>query len=248
MKPLVLVRGDALELPIRDGVAQCVVTSPPYLGQRVYGDSIQEIGREGTVDDFVATMVQVAKEVRRVLRPDGTYWLNLGEKGNGSGGAGGDYNAGGAKAGRPRYGRFLDKSFEVGQFLNVPGRVVSGLQDDGWRLRQTIVWSKGVESRESLTHVKRPRTSHEFIYMLQPGKGRAKFHPYPWGTGSVWDMDVARVGNGHLAPFPIELPARCILLSTDPGDLVVDPFAGSGTTLRAAHKLRRHAVGVDLYT
>jgi len=245
MTATVLCRGEARVLPVRSGVAQCVVTSPPYLGLRCYGDDGAEIGREATVLDFVVAMVRAAEEVRRVLRHDGVYWLNLGDRANGSGGAGGDYNRGGSKDGRSRYGRFCDPAYRNGQFLNVPGQVVRGLQKCGWRLRQTIIWNKGVDSRESLDHVNRPRSTHEYIFMLQPGPGRAKFRPRQW-TGSVWTFPPAR-GNGHLAPFPEELPSRCIELSTDPGDLVIDPFAGSGSTLRAAQNLGRDALGVDLY-
>lgn len=247
---MALVRGDALALPLRDGCAQCVVTSPPYLGQRIYGGSAQyEIGREEGVDAFAMVMVDVGREVRRVLRDDGIWWLNLGDKANGSGGAGGDYNAGGAKTGKPRYGRFRDPLFEVGQFLDVPGKVIDYLQDAKWRLRQYIIWDKGVESRESLEHVNRPRTSHEVILMLQPGPGRAKFFPDRLvETGSVWHFPPAhREGKNHQAPFPDELAHRCISCSTDVGDLVVDPFVGSGTTTRVANELERRAFGVDLY-
>jgi DNA modification methylase len=240
------LRGDAQRLPVRDGVAQCVITSPPYLGQRVYGTDPRELGREGTVLDFVRGIVSAAEEVRRVLCEHGVFFLSLADKANGSGGAGGDYNQGGSKQGRPRYGRFRDPRYEPGQFLNVPGWTVGALLRHGWRLRQTIVWDKGTESRESLDHVNRPRTSHEFIFMLQPGPGRSKYRPQSWGTGSIWTMKPAR-GNGHLAPFPEELPTRCIQIATDPGDLVIDPFVGSGTTLRAAELLGRRALGVDLY-
>jgi DNA modification methylase len=247
-----VIRADAMAMPIRDAVAQCVVTSPPYLGQRVYGDSPQlEIGREDCVDDFCIAMRSVGHEVRRILRADGIWWLNLGDKANGSGGAGGDYNAGGGKDGKPRYGKFHDPDYEVGQFLDVPGKVVTWLQLHGWRLRQHIIWDKGVESRESLDHVNRPRTSHESILMLQPGPGRCKFYPERLPeTGSVWHFHPANRGEkkNHQAPFPDELARRCILASSDPGDLVVDPFVGSGTTTRVAEDLGRRALGLDIYT
>lgn len=244
-----LIRADALKLPIRDGVVQCVVTSPPFLGQRVYGDSGDEVGRCDSVADFCNEMVLFAEEVRRILKPDGSLWLNLGDKANGSGGAGGDYNKGGSKEGKVGFGKFYDPEYEKGQFLDVPGKAVFALQLEGWRLRQAIVWNKLQESRESLKHVNRPRTSHEMIYMLTPGPGRCKFRPERLvETGSVWSFKPAQSEKkGHAAPFPDELPRRCILVSTDPGDLVVDPFVGSGSTSRVARELGRRSAGTDLY-
>ena len=97
-----LINGNALHIPLADESVQCVVTSPPYWGLRDYGVSDQ-LGLEPTPDKFVENMVAVFREVWRVMRPDGTLWLNLGDSYYGSGGAGGDYNKGGLKSGRPRY-------------------------------------------------------------------------------------------------------------------------------------------------
>jgi DNA modification methylase len=227
---------------------QCVVTSPPYLGQRVYGNHKLELGQESSVTNFVYEMQWVFQEIARVLSPGGVVWLNLGDKANGSGGAGGDYNKGGSKEGKPRYGKFKDPAYQPGQFLDVPGKVVAGLQEIDWRLRSEIIWDKGQDSREDLKHVKRPRVSHEKIYMLtRPGK----YHFFPERlkeTGSIWHFPPAQAEKkGHVAPFPDQLPERCVLACTQPGDLVFDPFVGSGTTVRVARALGRKAVGVDLY-
>jgi DNA modification methylase len=241
---------DALFMPLVEHCAQVIVTSPPYLGQRVYGTSDHEVGREERVDHYLETMGWFADESRRVLRADGILWLNLGDKASGSGGAGGDYNKGGAKEGKPRFGRFHDPDYEVGQWLDIPGKVASVFQERGWRLRADIIWDKGVRERQDINHVNRPLVQHERIFMLQPGKGRAKFFPdrLPDGGGTIWRMPTAaRERKGHLAPFPNELPRRCIAASTDPGDLVVDPFAGSGTTVRVARLMRRPSVGFDIY-
>lgn len=244
-----IVKADALSIPLRDSVAQCVVTSPPYPGQRVYGTNDNEIGREGTVNAFCESLVEVCKEIRRILVDDGLLWLNLGDKANGSGGAGGDYSKTGSKRGRPKYGSFHDKSFERIQFLDIPGKTVAALQSDKWRLRSYVVWNKAQESREDLKHVNRPRVSHETILMLAPTRVRPQF----FGdrlieTGSVWTFPPAQLeGKNHLAPFPDELPRRCILASTEPNDLVVDPFVGSGTTSKVASSLGRRSVGFDLY-
>lgn len=97
-----VVQADARTTGLPDRSVQCVVTSPPYFGTRVYGDDPAEIGK-GTLAQYMYDMYAVGREMRRVLRDDGVFWLNLGDTASGSGGAGGDYNAGGSKQGMPRY-------------------------------------------------------------------------------------------------------------------------------------------------
>lgn len=244
----VTARASCYYAPVRKGSVQCIVTSPPYLGQRVYGDSKLELGQEDSVANYVFNMRWVFHQFKHMLAPGGVVWFNVGDKANGSGGAGGDYNKGGSKEGKPKYGKFKDLAFEVGQFLDLPGKVVAGVQEDGWRLRSEIIWNKGQESREDLKHVKRPRVSHEKIYMLTRS-GPYKFFPERLAeTGSIWSFPPAQSERkGHPAPFPDELPKRCILASTEPNDLVLDPFSGSGTSVRVARALDRRGVGLDLY-
>lgn len=96
-----LINTNAKNIPLADCSVNCVVTSPPYYGLRDYNVDGQ-IGLEQTPDEYVADLVQVFREVWRVLRDDGTVWLNLGDSYNGSGGAGGDYIEGGLKEGQPK--------------------------------------------------------------------------------------------------------------------------------------------------
>jgi site-specific DNA-methyltransferase (cytosine-N4-specific) len=239
-------RADALDLLdyVEPGTAQAAVTSPPYLAQRHYGDDPREGGREATVDDYAAWLAQVLEQVRTALAPDGLLWLNLGDKANGSGGAGGDWAGG--RTGGPA--RFADPAYELASFLDVPGAVLRTLLARGWRLRAPIVWDKGREAPEDLRHVRRPRPSHEVVYLLAPSATRSRFYPSTLPeTGTVWHFPAGGNGDPHLAPFPDELPRRAILASTLPGDLVVDPFSGSGTTVRVAEALGRHGTGTDLY-
>jgi site-specific DNA-methyltransferase (cytosine-N4-specific) len=255
-----IIEANALEeLPFEDGFFRCAITSPPYWGLRAYGDDPNEIGA-GDLADYIEQIVTVMGHVAGCLDDRGTLWLNIGDTASGSGGAGGDYNKGGNKDGRPKW-----KQGESGMpkqtWCNVPGKVRDALVADGWLCRAEIVWAKGqededpenlsgfkmVERRESLDHVRRPRPSHEMIYMLTRSMDYDFHHDRLTETGTVWHFPPSRAGGRGQAPFPEELPRRCILASTNPGDWVLDPFAGSGTTLDAAGALGRNAVGIDLY-
>lgn len=167
------------ELP--DASVHCVVTSPPYFGLRDYGVDGQ-IGLEATPDAFVAEMVSVFREVRRVLRDDGTVWLNLGDSYTGSGKGG---NPEGGKQSTNRgsqtvgvlYGtgktareaavtNVTRRNFDLGpkQLIGIPWRVAFALQSDGWWLRQDIIWSKPNPMPESVTD--RCTKAHEYLFLL----------------------------------------------------------------------------------
>lgn len=153
---------DALrELPAES--VQCVVTSPPYYGLRDYGVEGQ-IGLEATPEEYVGNLVEVFREVRRVLRPDGVLWLNLGDSYNGSGGAGGDYNKGGLKEGQPRYPGRRISGLKPKDLIGIPWRVAFALQKDGWWLRSDIIWAKPNPMPESVTD--RPTRAHEYVFLL----------------------------------------------------------------------------------
>ena len=144
--------GDALEVlrTLPSESVHCVVTSPPYWCLRDYHVEGQ-IGLEQSPEDYVSRLVAVFGEVRRVLRPDGTLWLNLGDCYNGSGGAGGDYNKGGLKEGQPKYpGRKIAR-LKPKDLVGIPWRVAFALQADGWYLRSDIIWHKPNPMPESVT-------------------------------------------------------------------------------------------------
>lgn len=240
-----MLRGSALELPIASSSVHCVVTSPPYWGLRSYGDDGDEIGSD-SLEAYLEDMLRVGREVHRVLRDDGVFWLNIGDTASGSGGAGGDYNRNGRKQGKRRY-RQGGSGLPKGTWAGVPHRVALSYISDGWLLRSAIVWDKGRLRPEAAAHVRRPRLQHEYIFMLTKTMKYRYNHEYEVQPGDVWHFPPAQVKSGSPAPFPLELPRRCIELSTLPGDTVLDPFAGSGTTLLAADSLGCHAIGVDLY-
>lgn len=163
---------DQLRL-VPDKSVQVCVTSPPYYGLRVYDGGAEEIGQEETPQQFVARLVRVFREVRRVLRDDGVLFLNLGDSWNST--PVGRFNGGGFKDGSS--GRDLsgvatsggmDKQKASGlppkNLLGIPWRVAFALQEDGWYLRQDIIWSKTSCMPESVTS--RFTKSHEYIFLL----------------------------------------------------------------------------------
>lgn len=239
-----MVVGDARAIPLPDEMFHSIVTSPPYYGLRSYGDSDDEIGRSD-VSQYLADMHACAVEWRRLLDPEGLLWINLADTASGSGGAGGDYNRGGSKEGRPRY-RQGKADRESMQWLNIPHRVVEQFVDAGWLYRACVTWDKNALRPEDLRHARRPGVSHEFIFMFAKSRKHRFREEQLVERGSVWHFPPAR-GVRHQAPFPLELPLRCIPLSAKAGEWVLDPFTGSGTTLRAAEQLDCNSVGVDLY-
>ena len=160
-----LYQGEVLDIlrTLQDESINCCVTSPPYWGLRDYGVDGQ-LGLERTPEEYVARMVEIFREVRRVLRKDGTLWLNLGDSYNGSGGAGGDYNAGGIKEGQPKYAGRNDTSLKPKDLVGIPWRVAFALQADGWYLRQDIIWHKHNPMPESVTD--RCTKAHEYVFLM----------------------------------------------------------------------------------
>ena len=164
-----ILQGDCRDLlkTLPDASVHCVVTSPPYFGLRDYGVDGQ-IGLEASPDAFVAELVAVFREVRRVLRDDGTLWLNLGDSYNSgaSGGLGGSTLGGGQNNQRVsnRSGRGLVNALKPKDLIGAPWRVAFALQADGWYLRQDIIWHKPNPMPESVTD--RCTKSHEYVFLM----------------------------------------------------------------------------------
>lgn len=164
----VFICADARHLPLADGCIQTVVTSPPYWGLRDYGVEGQ-LGCEATPEEYVDSMLEVFREVRRVMRPDGTLWLNLGDSYNAyNGGAGpGSQLSRTQSLQRPKlptgYG-LRTKGLKPKDQCLIPHRVALALQADGWWLRDTIVWHKPNPMPSSVTD--RTTTAHEYLFLL----------------------------------------------------------------------------------
>jgi DNA modification methylase len=148
-----------------DESVHCVVTSPPYWGLRDYGIAGQ-LGLEPTPDAYVANMVDVFREVRRVLRRDGTLWLNLGDSyfGTGKGPTPPTGIHGNNGIPYPIKGVYSDGILKQKDLCGIPWRVAFALQTDGWYLRQDIIWSKPNPMPESVTD--RCTKAHEYIFLL----------------------------------------------------------------------------------
>ena len=211
----------------------CCVTSPPYWGLRDYGHADQ-LGNERTPAEYVQRMVQVFREVKRVLRDDGTVFVNLGDT----------YGSG-------------------KQLTGIPWRVAFALQDDDWILRQDIIWHKpnpmpeSVQDRCTKAHeyvfllTKQPRYYYdmtaiqeaavcgsngssfvsEYDIQTKPNLGKGKREDSNVrNKRSVWTVATAPYQGAHFATMPPKLVEPCILAGCPVGGVVLDPFAGSGTT------------------
>lgn len=301
-----------------DQSVQMCVTSPPYFGLRDYGHAGQ-IGLEQTPNAYVAKLVDVFREVKRVLRDDGTLWLNLGDSYNAAGRTGHGTREGfkqetnrasadGSDQCRPSVDDLKPKDL-----LGIPWRVAFALQADGWYLRQDIIWHKPNPMPESVRD--RCTKAHEYIFLLSkseryyydseaiaeplaassierlaqptlaqqagsdrvPGKTNGamkavgpRFGGSKYGddtseetrtksgnewTGSetgkrnkrsVWTVTTKPFKGAHFATFPPDLIEPCILAGSRKGDVVLDPFMGSGTTAQVAITHDRRYIGCEL--
>jgi DNA modification methylase len=250
----------------------CVVTSPPYWGLRDYGTEGQG-GLEETPEEHVEWIVGVFREIRRVLRPDGTAWVNYG-----------DCYANGCQSLKPK------------DLVGMPWRVAFALQADGWYLRSDIIWSKPNPMPESVTD--RPTKAHEYIFLLaHPESGGRYFfdadavkeesanHWNPkkcFGTPrkkqetmterqlsmqrtqfasdthhddfektgrnlrDVWHIATQPYPEAHFATYPEKLIEPCVKAGCDRGGVVLDPFNGSGTTGVVALRNGCRYIGIEL--
>lgn len=300
MNNLTILQGDCREVlkTLPEASVQCCVTSPPYFGLRDYGCTGQ-IGLETSPADYIAQLVAAFSEVWRVLKDDGTLWLNLGDSYANDGKWGGHIGGKHVKAlhcspiGRnKRYTGLKPKDL-----IGIPWMVAFALRDAGWYLRQDIIWFKPNAMTESVKD--RCGKSHEYLFLLsksqryhfdhkaiqQPAAAvtlkrlengwhneeNRPYKDYPGASDrnqaqinrelrdrhmngdkimvnkrSVWTVGTIGYEGGHYATFPPDLIKPCILAGTKPGDIVLDPFGGSGTTGMVALELARKAILIEL--
>ncbi len=238
-----------------------------------WGDGTRvAFGQEKWPEEYVRHTLEILRELRRVVRDDGVVWWNVGDtymtRSHVRTGSGERLDA---LEGRRRNESWKDypvRRYSAGHpYLKdkdltlIPFQIALGAQRLGWWVRSVITWAKANTMPEPVKD--RPTTSHEYILMLT----KSRFYKYDIDAASeeavsdwvlpdvsngrrnwrtVWNFGTS-VGHGnHVAAFPIELPLRCIAASTEPGDLVFDPFVGSGTTMVAADQLGRYYYGCDI--
>ncbi len=242
---------DALRL-LPAASVRTVVTSPPYWSLRDY--AVQDrFGRDDALGDYIASLVADFDKLRRVLTPDGTVWLNIGDaytSGNRRYRAPDRKNRARAMSIRPPTPAGLKSKDLIG----LPWRVAFALQDAGWWIRSEVIWHKPNAHPESVED--RPTKAHETVFLLSKEQNyyydvRAVREVNDRRLRTVWDIPTRprrRHGpdDDHPAPMPMTLAQRCIALTSRPADVVLDPYAGSGTTLIAAARLRRQWVGIEL--
>lgn len=170
-----LYLGDCLDIlpTLEAGSVQTCVTSPPYFGLRNYGHDDQ-IGLESTPYEYVAKLVDVFRLVRRVLRADGTLWLNLGDSYNGSGKGPTGHNGIGVQQNRQGFHSAATKvpGLKPKDLIGIPWLVAFALRADGWYLRSDIIWAKPNPMPESVTD--RPTKAHEYIFLLAKGQWKSR--------------------------------------------------------------------------
>jgi site-specific DNA-methyltransferase (cytosine-N4-specific) len=252
--PISVLHADTREAikDIPDSTFQCAITSPPYWGVRDYGFD-EQIGSEPILQDYINTLVTIFAELRRTLRDDGTFWLNVGNTYT-SGGRKwrqeDDKNKGRAMSFRPPTPEGLKKKDLIG----VAWLLALALQKDGWYLRNDIIWYKPNCQPESVKD--RFTVAHEYLFLF------SKSEQYYFdqdtikeqtadGNGlknrrTVWSLNTEPCPEAHFAVFPKKLVRPCMLAGTKIHDLVLDPFYGAGTVGIVARELERRCVGIEL--
>lgn len=256
--PLLRVeKGDCRDvLPTLDAMsAQCCVTSPPYWGLRDYGHPDQ-IGLEKTPEHYVCHLVEVFNEVWRVLKDDGTLWLNLGDS-YAKGYTGRPDKIGKGKWVNDPKERTRSRKLPLGRrahdLCGVPWLVALALQRAGWMIRSEITWCKKSPMPEKAQD--RPTSATEKIFLLTKSDeyyydGEAVRERDENGGNhkmwNYWHLPHEPIADCHYAPFPTTIAKRCIAAGTKPGDIVLDPFAGTGTVGKVALELGRSATLIEI--
>lgn len=169
-----LINANALHIPLRDESVQCIVTSPPYWGLRDYGVKGQ-LGLEPTPQEYIANMVQVFMECRRVLKPDGVMFVNIGD------------TFAAARSYQVVDNKYKDVGNKIGHkippglkpkdIVGIPWMLAFALRDDGWYFRQDIIWNKPNPMPESVKD--RCTKAHEYVFLL------TKSQRYYWDQDAV---------------------------------------------------------------
>lgn len=247
---------EGLELLASAGVeANCIVTSPPFYGQRDY-EIEDQIGLEGHPSEFISVLADVFDAASKVLADNGSLWVNIGDTyWSGKG----EPRSGESKQSARRFGlRPQDKKGDgkwcvPKQLLLIPHRLAIELQDRGWLVRNDNVWVKPNPTPDQVRD--RCSMSHEYVfhfvkerwyYFDKNAVGRTAESGSVLPPLDTWEIHPVRGQAGrHKARFPEELVRIPVLTTTPPRGVVLDPFAGSGTSLVFARKHGFRVIGID---
>ncbi len=253
-QPVALLVGSAAHIlkSVPDGTFATCVTSPPYWGLRDYGIPDQ-IGAEAELADYLAKLTAVFREVQRTLKDEGTLWLNIGDS----------YTSGNRKwrdtdaknpARAMSYRPPTPEGLKPKDLIGIPWRLAFALQADGWFLRSEIIWHKPNCQPESVKD--RPTRAHEHVFLFS--KSKQYYYDYESvmesanGSGglrnrrTVWSINTEGSPEAHFATFPPALVGPCIKAGSRPGEIVLDPFFGSGTVGLVCLRTNRKALGIEL--
>ena len=260
-----LYKGDCKKVlkKLPDESVQCIITSPPYWKLRDYGDAGQ-LGLEKTIKKYISNLVNIFQEAKRVLKKDGTVWLNIGDKYIG------DKQA---KA----------NNLKTKDLCGLPWRLAFALQKDGWYLRQDIIWHKINPTPEPTKD--RCTKAHEYLFLLSKSKkyyynrepirepvkattgkafGAPKFGKhrikgnYQIATSktykkikgankrSVWSIPKGNYKGAHFATFPPDLIIPCVLAGSKAGQVILDPLSGTNTVGLVCEKYKREWIAIEL--
>nr|WP_174763040.1 site-specific DNA-methyltransferase [Anabaena sp. UHCC 0187] len=261
-----LINGEALnslkKLP--NSLVQTVITSPPYYGQRDYCTE-EQIGIEENPDEYINKLLEIFDEVKRVLKEDGTLWINLGDK-------------------------YID-----GNLAGLPWKLALALKERGWILRSDIIWYKpnampsSVKNRPTTDHeymflfaksskyyydtdaIREPHVTFSENSKMRGGRNHLgkkggtpeqgknsgnsnlhngrwdqAFHPKGRNKRTVWEVPLSKFRDAHFAVFPEQLIEPCILAGSSEGGIVLDPFFGAGTVGLVSMKKGRKFIGIEL--
>ncbi len=236
-----------------DACVQTVVTSPPYWSLRDYQVDDQ-IGCDDSLGSYVARVVQAFEEVRRVLRDDGTVWLNVGDV----------YTSGNRRYRAPdkkNRARAMDvrpptpEGLKPKDLIGVPWRLAFALQDAGWWLRSEVIWHKTNVQPESVKD--RPTKAHETVFLLSKAQDYHFDDEAVRGANgrrirTVWDLPTEPLQrpdwwtDDHPAMMPLSLARQCVAMTGRAEGIVLDPYAGSGTSLIAAQQVGCRWIGAEI--
>lgn len=261
-----ILNGEALQVlkQLPDSIIQTVVTSPPYYGQRDYCTPLQ-VGIESNPEEYLTRLLDIFDEMKRVLKDDGTFWLNIGDK-------------------------YID-----GNLAGLPWRLALALKERGWILRSDIIWYKpnampsSVQNRPTCDHeylflfsknlkyyynvdaIREPHVTFSDKSKMKGGRNHLgkqggtpeqgknsgnsnlhrgrwdqAFHPKGRNKRTVWEVPLSKNREAHFAVFPEKLIEPCILAGCAEGTLILDPFFGSGTTGIVSIAKGRKFIGIEL--